>query len=453
MDFGKSTASEKGTNKVHRPPAPIWLKTAGGLAFSGCAMIEAVLGHHARNDESVEARSGPAARIDADSGGGGVTLGRLLAVATLTPAQAALLITDVVDQLELAHGPERHPTSLRRGAVKVSDSGQLTLECAGTPRSWDEIRDAVADLLRRIAANSRSAELADRLNEAIAESPDEDDLVRRVRSAAATEFDPGEEERTRRQIAALVSTVMGRDLPAAPVVKQSDVPIRPIQASSLASNTWRPPTGKVWHRKKRRPSRRRAVFVLIALLLLIGMVWAAPKAWSELNRGWHTLLDPVDSSMPDEISPVSPPPPAPEAPPPAAGPGTAPGPVDTALPSAAGPITRVAANFANGACEPGRPCTMRVDVGVDPAANLGAVTWNLTVYDRCTGVVQPGSDVTVPVPPGAPTAYGIGNVALPPGSALAVAAVTTGPAAAASEPVYVPAENATCSDGSPRAGG
>ncbi len=75
-------------------------------------MIEAVLGHHARNVEPpLEARSGPAVRIDDDSGGGGVTLRRLLAVATLTPAQAALLITDVVDQLELAYGRDRQPTS------------------------------------------------------------------------------------------------------------------------------------------------------------------------------------------------------------------------------------------------------------------------------------------------------------------------------------------------------
>ena len=414
-------------------------------------MIEAVLGIHARDGEPVEARSGPAAPID-DTGGGGVNLGRLLAVATLTPAQAALLVTDVVDQLELAHRRDRHPTGLRRDAVMVSDGGQLTLECAGNARSWDQMHDGVAGLLRQIATNCRSAALADRLDEAIAESSDLSDLARRVRHAAATEFDPDEVDRKRCQIAALVSTVRGRALPEVPVVKQPDVPARPIQASSLASNGWHPPAGKVWHRKKRRPSRRRGILVLVALLLLIGMVWAAPKAWSELNRGWHTLLDPVESSMQNQISPVSPPPPVPEvAPPPEA--GAQPGPVHTALPGAAGPITRVAATFANGACEAGRSCTMRVDVGVDPAANVGAVTWNLTVYDRCTGVVQPGGDVTVPVPPGAREAYGIGNVALPPGSALAVAAVTTAPAASASEPVYVPAENATCSDGSPRAGG
>ncbi|WP_238072038.1 hypothetical protein [Rhodococcus zopfii] len=378
----------------------------------------------------------------------------MLAVATLTPAQAALLITDVVDQLELAYGRDRQPTSLQRGAVMVSESGQLTLECAGNAKSWGELRGAVVDLLRRIAANSRSAEFADRLEEAIAESitegPDSDDLVKKTRRAAATEFDPSEVERKRRQIAALVSAAQGRALPDVPVVEQPDVPIQPIQASSLASNSWHPPTGKVWHRKRRRPSRRRWILALIAILILIGMVWAAPKAWSELNRGWHTLLDPVDTSMPNQISPVSPPPPVPEAAPP---PGTEPGPVQTALPGVAGPITRVAATFANGACEAGQPCTMRVDVGVDPAANVGAVTWNLTVYDRCTGVVLPGGAVTVPVPPGGQETYGIGSVVLPPGSALAVAAITTAPAAAASAPVYVPAENATCSDGSPRAGG
>lgn len=415
-------------------------------------MIEAVLGHHARNVEPLKARSGPAVRIDDDSGGGGVTLRRLLAVATLTPAQAAVLVTDAVDQLEQAYGRDRQPTSLQRGAVTVSDSGQLTLECAGNAKSWDELRDAVAGLLRRIATNSRSAPLAERLDEAVAESTDIAVLVRRVRDAAATEFDPNEVERKRRQIAALVSAAMGRALPEVPVVEQPDVPIQPLLAtgSSLASNGWHPPTGKVWHRKKRRPSRRRWMLALIAILLLIGMVWAAPKAWSELSRGWHTLLDPVDTSMPNQISPVSPPPPVPEAAPP---PGTEPGPVHTALPGVAGPITRVAATFANGACEAGQPCTMRVDVGVDPAANVAAVTWNLTVYDRCTGVAVPGGAITVPVPPGGREAYGIGSVVLPPGTALAVAAITTAPAAAASQPVYVPAENATCSDGSPRAGG
>ncbi|MBF4481084.1 hypothetical protein [Rhodococcus rhodochrous] len=366
----------------------------------------------------------------------------------MTPAQAALLVTDTVDQLELAHTRGHLPMRLRGDAVMVSEDGQLTIDCVKNARSWDEVRDATAGLLRRIVTNCRSEALAERVDAAITESSDLVGLARRVRYAAATEFDETEVERKRSQIAALVSVVKGNARPVDGTAERTDVP-RPTTERTFVPNRSRPPAGKVWHRKKRRLPRRRTVMALLAIIALVGLAWVAPAAWSELNRGWHTLLDPVESSMDDRIDPVSPPPPVPEAAPEAG----VPGPVDTGLPGSAGPITQVAASFANGPCEPGRSCTVRVDVGLDPAANIGAVTWNLTVYDRCTGVTLPGGEVTVPVPPGGPEAYGIGSVDLPPGSALAVAAVTTVPAAAASEPMYVPTENAACVPGGSRDGG
>lgn len=411
-------------------------------------MIEAVLGIHARDYEPVEVRSGPPTRTDDDAGGGGVELGRLLAVATLTPVQAALLVTDTVDQLELAHTRGHHPIRLRGDAVMVSESGQLTIDCIKNARSWDEVRDATADLLRRIVTNCRNEALEERVDAAITESSDLVGLARRVRYAAATEFDETEVERKRSQIAALVSVVKGTARPVDGTAERTDVP-RSTTEGTFVPNRRRPPAGKVWHRKKRRLPRRRTVIALLSIIALVGLAWVAPAAWSELNRGWQTLLDPVESSMDDRIDPVSPPPPVPEV-----APGSpVPGPVGTGLPGSAGPITRVAASFANGPCEPGESCTVRVDVGLDPAANIGTVTWNLTVYDRCTGVTQPGGEITVPVPPGGPEAYGIGSVDMPPGSALAVAAVTTVPAAAASEPVYVPTENAACVPGGSRDGG
>lgn len=403
-------------------------------------MIEAALGVHATNHEHEEACSGPPVCIDDDTGG--VALGRLLAIATLTPAQAALLVTDVVDQLELAHGRGRPPIRFRNDAVMVSGTGHLTIRSTGDAGSWDEVRDVAAGLLHRIVTNCRSEALADRLDVAIAESSDIVGLARRVRYAAATEFDDAEIGRKRSQLAALVTAVKGRACTEDAAAEPTDVPI-PTAKRPLASNRRHTSVGKVWYRKRRRLSRRRGILALLAVLLIVGMVWAAPTAWSELSRAWSTLLDPVESSMDDRISPVSPP----------AEPETGPGPVDTALPGAAGPITQVAATFANGPCEAGRSCTVRVDVGLDPAASVGAVTWNPTVYDRCTGTALPGGEVTIPVPPGAREAYGIGSVDLPPGSALAVAAVTTAPAATASEPMYVPSENATCSPGSPRDGG
>ncbi|MEV1133374.1 hypothetical protein [Rhodococcus coprophilus] len=420
-------------------------------------MIEALVGIHATDGEPDQARSGPPARTDNDPSGVGVSLERLLALVKLTPAQAAVLVTDVVDQVESLHELGRSPASLRGNAVTVSQSGHLRIERGGgNAGSRDKVRDVIAVLLREIAANCRSAAFADRLDESIAEASDAVVLAQLVRNSVATEFGPDKVETTRRQLAALVSAVLGRARPEGPAHERPDAPdqLPPATGSSLASTGWQPPTTKIWHRKRRRPSWRRGLLALLALLMLAGMVWVAPKAWSELRQGWNTLLDPGESSMDDQISPVSPPPPAPDAVFPPAEPGsTEPSPVPIDLPGEAGPITRMVASFANGTCEPGRSCNLRVDVGVDPAANVAAVTWNLTVYDRCTGAVGPGGEVTVPVPPGAPEAYGVGRVDLPPGSALAVAAVSTAPAAAASEPLYVPAENVTCPPGGPRAGG
>jgi len=411
-------------------------------------MVEAVLGLHARNDEPDAARTGPIARVEDDSGGGGPALGRLLAVATLTPAQAALLATDVVDQLELAHSRGIHPIRLRGHAVRVSESGELTIECTGTAGSWDEVRDAATELLRQITRNCRNADFADRVDEAIAGSSDLVGLARRVRHAAAKEFDPAQVERKRRQIAALVATVEGHARLEDTVADRTDIsiPVSPVPPTERHSA---PPMGKTWHRKRRRPFRRRGLLALLAALVLVGLGWVAPTAWVELKEGWQTLLGSGEPAMDDRISPVSLPP---EAPPPTE-PGVAAGPVDIALPGSAGPIKEVTATFANGGCEPGGTCAVRADVGLDPAANIGAVTWNLTVYDRCTGETRPGADITVPVSPGAPEAYGIGIVDLPPGSALAVAAVTTVPVAVASQPVYVPAETATCPPGGSGAGG
>ena len=419
-------------------------------------MSEALVGLHAKDDEPSRARPGSAARIEDDAGGAGIPLERLLAIAKLTPAQAAVLVTDVVDQVESAHERGCSPASLRGSAVRVSESGRLTIERGGNAGSWDEVRDAVAVLLRQLTVNCRSAALAARVDEAIAEASDPVVLAQLVHNTVATEFAPGEVDSTRRRIAALVSATLGRARPDDREPERPDAPDPPPPAtgSSLASIGWHPPTAKIWHRKRRRPSWRRGLLALLALLVLAGMVWMAPKAWSELRQGWNTLLDPGESSMDDRISPVSPPPPAPDVASPPVEPGaTEPGPLPIDLPGEAGPIRQMTATFANGACEPGRPCDLRVDVAVDPAANVGAVTWNVTVYDRCTGVARPGADITVPVPPGAQETYGVGRVDLPPGSALAVAAVSTAPAAAASEPLYVPAENATCPPGGSRDGG
>ncbi|GAA4474126.1 hypothetical protein GCM10023094_09160 [Rhodococcus olei] len=405
----------------------------------------------------MQPRSKPPDPTDDDAGGGGVTLRRLLTVAGLTPAQAALLVSDVIHQLEPAGSQGRFPVRLEDRAVTVSDRGLLTIECSGSAASWHDAHEVAVGLLRDIASTCRDAAFADRLRESITGTTDLAGLTQRVCRVVAAELDPATGARTRRQLAELVSATRGLVLSDDRVPKDHvTAPMPPPQAaeSSLAPSDWHPPAGRVWHRRSRRPSWRQGVLGVISILVLIGLLWTAPQAWSQLRRGWDAVLHPTDTSEQNQIRPVSPPPPAPEAAPPPTEPGaTGAGPVHTGLPSSAGPITRVTATFANGECAAGAPCTMRVDVHLDPGSNVGAVTWKLSVYDRCSGAVHPGADVTMPVPPGGQEVYGIGTAVLPAGSALAVAALTSAPAGAASEPAYVPAENATCPGGGPHAGG
>lgn len=357
-------------------------------------------------------------------------------MAVLTPAQAALLVADVIGQLEQARSRGGYPARIRDDAVTVSGGGRLEIECAVGTASWPDASDAAARLLRRIATNSRDETLVARVDESIRDATDFAGLAQRVRRAVTAGPDPVDEPRCRRAIAGLVSAAQGHLPSRVPVaVDQANVP---VPERSLAPHGWYPAVRNPWHRRRRRPSRRRAVLGLVVVLVVLGALWAAPGAWSELRRGWDTLLHPANPSEETQLSPVSPPPPAPEA----ENAPTGPGPVDTGLPGGAGPITGVTAAFANGPCAAAQPCTVRVDVDLDPTANVGAVTWNVTVYDRCSGSVVPGGDVTVHVPAGGRQVYGISTVSAPPGAALA--AVTSAPAAAASEPLYVPAENASC---------
>ncbi|MFC9552351.1 hypothetical protein ACFTWF_16000 [Rhodococcus sp. NPDC056960] len=411
-------------------------------------MIEAVTGLLSRRIEPAEGRSDPPAAQHDDTGGGGVSLRRLLAVARLTPAQAVLLVADVLDQIACGHG--RYPVRLRDDDVRVTDTGYLTIECTGPVMSRDPMNEAVTRLLRDVAANCRGSALSDRLDESISDSTDLDGLVHAVGGAIAPDVDAGEERRRRHQLADLVAATTGRlrsdgkTAAEPPTVQSPPPPV--VSGTTLAPHGWFPPVRNPWHRRSRRPSRRNGVLGLIALLVLVAALWAAPRMWSELRRGWDAVLDPVNSSEQNQIRPVSPPPEPADAPAePAPGSGTpVPRPVDVAAPSSAGPITLVTATLASGQCVPGQACDVRVDVHLDPAATVGTVTWRLNIYDRCSGEARTSDDVSLPVPPGEHQVYGIVRTDLPPGAAHAVAAITSAPATAASEPLLVPAENAHC---------
>lgn len=401
-------------------------------------MIEAVLRRPTKRTAPVHTRSETPERNNSHADERtGVMLDKLLGVAALTPAQAALLLTDVIHQLELAHRQGGFPLRPRGSSVMVSATGRLRIDCIPRAASWQEVDDAVGSLLRSITTNCRGCAFADGLDEAIAEASDLTSLARLVRRETPAPPDLADEQRTRRQLAKLVSAISGYPSPDRRAPAESgrgDTRPKPAARPSLAPEGWYPPVRSAWHRRKRRPSRRRLLVLLIAIPILIGALWFTPDVWSELRRGWAAVLDPVESSELNQIRPVSPPPPLPPAP----------VPVDIGAPAEAGPITEVTATLAEGACVAAQPCDVRVDVHLEPTANVDAVSWNLRVYDRCSGKVDTSAQVTMAPQPGRQQVYGISRATLPPGSAFALVAVTATPAVAASEPVFVPAANATC---------
>jgi hypothetical protein len=415
-------------------------------------MNEAALGVHASESRPAVSGSEPAESSDDDAGSGGggapggrITLPALLAVARLTPPQAAQLVADLLEQVELTATRRGRPVTLPPEAVTVSDGGRLTIDGVA---SRIEVDDGLVDLIRGIAANCRGSGFGDLLRESVSGTVDPQESSRRIRRVIDPELDPDGEARRRRRIADLVEAATVRPSASSRAAAEPRDPSATrngpaVATGSLVTGTgWYPPVRSPWHSRRRRPSRRQGLYAVLALVVLAGSAVAAPRAWDQLSRGWDALVHPVNaSSAQNRIEPVSPPPPAPEDP--AAAGGVAPAAVDTGAPAASGQITGVTASFADGSCSPGKPCAVRVDVRLDPST-AGAVTWKLNVYDRCTGEVREGSDVTIPAEPGRDGVYGLSRATLPDSPALAVAAITSVPAVAASEPLYVPAENAVC---------
>ncbi|TSE00373.1 hypothetical protein FOS14_08075 [Skermania sp. ID1734] len=379
-----------------------------------------------------------------DSAGDRVPLRQLLAIATLTPAQAALLISDLLDRLTDAQQRGRFPVRLRDRAVMVSSTGELTVDNIGGETPWLNVDDA-ARIVRLIADNARlavgshdaqAAAHLDKLDESLVEPTDLPDLSRRVRQSIGPILDASDHDRvrgTRTEIGELVAVITG-DSPATTELDEPQLPIEVhASADSLTPADWPLPRTNPWHRRRRLASMRRRILVVAVIVVLIGAAVAAPRVFAQLKRGWQAVIAPTEP-ISNQLSPVSPPPE-----PPTQGP-SAPSPA----PASAGPINAVSATLADGPCAPGQPCTIRVDVKIDPAPKQRPVSWELRAYDQCSKAVMTVGRLTVPVPAGAPQIYGVTRVAMPPGKAFAVVAVTGNPAAAASAPLLVPGPNVAC---------
>lgn len=379
----------------------------------------------------------------------GVVLRRLLAVATLTPAQAGLLARDLVTDLRRLREEGDQPGRVTDRSTVVSTDGTLEVqpENGDHPGNWVSTTDSAAEVVRQILRNTgrggtrrraEAAALADQIEDPVG---DLDDLTRMVDDAVPT---PPDEPRVRRQLAVLVAGTKGRGVPSVertPVVLPTEPPVP--RAITLAPDSWRPSSRRRWHRRSKLRSKR--TWLLVLLIVLVGalLTWGIPRGWSELRRGWQAMFTPEQEAT-QHMAPVSPPAAKPASAKPAMNDARdQPRPVKRLAPLKAGAVTQVKVATSE-PCRRGAVCPVRVDVHLQPEAAARQVSWSLRVVDRCTGKTYPRSGASVVAEPWWRQVYGLSRTALPKGRALAIIAVTKAPARAASQPLLIPQSRATC---------
>jgi hypothetical protein len=395
----------------------------------------------------------------------GVALRRLLAVATLTPAQAGLLALDLVEALEAAGSDGRGPEHIDDRSTIVTEDGRLALlpeaapaDGVQVPRQRQATEDATS-LTRRLIANARKSGarppagatlLTDRVGGSFDDLPD---LARRVRRAVAEVLpldDPEQVDRVRRQLAALAAATKGNPpvqngdpFAVKEVERRPDIPLKVSRAAVLTREDWRRVSRPVWHRKRRLTSRRTVVIALVVVLVGALAWWIVPGGIAQLDRGWDAMFGTAEPSQ--RFAPVSPPPGeqrrvtgSPESA------GERPGPVKSFGPRQAAPITEVTVERAQGPCSPGEVCAVRVDVHLSDVDARTEVEWTLRIVDRCSGEVRRARGGVMTADAGSRQVYAVGRPDLRTGKALAVVAVTTEPVRVASAPLLVPSAVRTC---------
>jgi hypothetical protein len=315
--------------------------------------------------------------------GEGVELTRLLALARLTPQQAAVLGSGVLAEATRQAAPAADPAPV----------AALLAEIAAAARFPGRRPDPAGD------------ELLAALDRVVAELPHVGVAAAALRLAEATTGIDRDAVRT--ELAALA-----RAVPAG--VGGGGGP-RPAGARPTAVRA--APTGRVAPWETRNPGRRIAAwvlsFVVLAAVVLVEVVVLRGKITTDIGlllqagRGGGT---PSATSTPDGL------------------------PVRAPAPAAAGSVTGVDLRPL-APCAPGTSCTLRLLVRLAPRAEPQVVTWSYLVVDRCTGTTASAPGGTVTVSPNGQRAVAVGTVAVPDLPAVAVVAVTDHPATAASAPV------------------
>jgi hypothetical protein len=362
----------------------------------------------------------------------GRPLRRLLAVATLTPEQAAAVALGTLRGLQALHEAELYHGRLHEGTVHVGTAGDIRLggwglELEGSdPGRRRADHEAAMNLLGRLRRSvhrtgHRKTVQIDALLEALEacreDTGDAAALLARAHQKAAALLAGERGERVARELSSLVAA-LERD-PAPRAVRA------PAVTAAAAVYRAPRPSAAVWV-PARRSSRGLAIGLAFLLLLAIGgaAVFAARHAPARTP-----MIAPHAGEAPG-IRATSP---APTPAPTPAGPR----PVPELAPAAAGPITAVEIHPLQGSCQPATACPVQVTVRLQPQPSAQEVRWSFRVFDRCTGTTSRLPGVSVTALAGWPYIFGTSWPQLPDSHPVALLAVTEMPAATASPAVLV----------------
>jgi hypothetical protein len=347
------------------------------------------------------------------TGRGGVELTRLLALARLTAPQAlelaAGLLAGTAGQDDPA-GPDQ---------ALVGTDGRVVLGSAGdgrrtgSPPVGGGTGDALGPVLVEVAGAARlrgrpadpaAEELLTEIDRAVSDLPDTG--LPAVAARLQERVAGLDRDVVRGELAALVRAVDDRTAPAT-----GRAPGGRPQPGSRTAAAGRVPSGGT------RTMRRVGAWLFSVVVLAAGVVVEVALLRDDIGADIELLLDAGRSGSTSTTAPE--PDGLPIAPP---------------APAAAGSVAAVDLRPL-AQCAPAAPCTLRLLVRLVPGPDPQTVTWSYRLVDRCTGAATTVPGGTVTVPPGGQRAAAVGTVALPDQRSVAVLAVTSSPATAASAPV------------------
>lgn len=337
----------------------------------------------------------------------GVALARLIGRAQLTVAQAIELGAAVSAEAVRRSGPCPGEPGLA-GQVIVGADGRVV---PGRPPVGPALGSVLRDLADAVRPRARCAgpaaeQLLAELDGAVQDLPVADAvaLSQRLREVAAA-IDRGT---VRAELGALVRAIGAGPAPAGTARP-------PGTAPSRSHAPRRAGTGR----------RRIGAWVLSVLVLAGVVVGEFGVLRQHIGNDIGALLTAGRSGS------------STSAPKPAGSPEPGGVPVSAPAPAAAGSVAGVDLR-ALSPCVPGSPCTVRLQVRLAPRPVHQVVSWSYRVVDRCAGASVRAAGGSVAVPAGDTRLEATSVLALPAAAhAVAVFAITTAPAVAASPPLLL----------------